>query len=100
MTKLLAASALGAVLSLAAVADANAWTRDRSFHGPRGSASLHGSGSCSGGSCSRSMVRTGPYGRTFSREGSASCSGGTCSGSRTTTGPAGRTWTREGSISR
>lgn len=100
MKKLLTMSALAGVLSVAVIADANAWTRSRSVSGWRGTASVNASGSCANGTCSRQITRTGPYGNSVSRQGSASCSGGTCTGSRTTTGPNGYSVTREGTISR
>nr|WP_248310883.1 hypothetical protein [Bosea vaviloviae] len=85
---------------MTAASDASAWSRSGSASGWRGTASVGASGSCAGGSCSRSISRTGPYGYSTSRQGSASCAGGTCSGSRTTTGPAGNTATRQGTVSR
>jgi uncharacterized low-complexity protein len=100
MKKLLTMSALAAVLSIAVVADANAWTRSRSVTGWRGTASLSASGSCANGTCSRQITRTGPYGNSMSRQGSVTCGGGTCTGSRTTTGPNGYTVTRQGSVTR
>lgn len=99
MMKLFAAAAVAATLSMAA-ADANAWTRHGSVTGWRGTATVHGSGSCVDGVCSRQITRTGPYGRSMTRQGSVSCADGVCTGSRTTTGPRGRTIHRQGSISR
>ena len=100
MHKLLSVSALAAVLTIAAAASANAWTRYGTIYGPRGVSTVQGSGSCAGGTCSRSVTRTGPYGYSYNRSGSVTCGGGTCSGSRTTTGPYGGTITRQGSVSR
>jgi hypothetical protein len=93
-------SALAAVLSFAAATDANAWSRNGSVTGPRGTATIQGSGSCSGGTCARGVTRTGPYGYSVSRQDTASCANGTCTGSRTTTGPHGNTIYRQGSVSR
>lgn len=98
--KHLTLSALAALLSLAAAAEAHAWERSGSVTGPRGTVTVHGSGSCAGGSCSRQVTRTGPNGYSMSRQGSAACANGSCSGSRTTTGPRGNTVYRQGSISR
>ncbi|MGQ9365857.1 hypothetical protein [Azospirillum sp. A39] len=91
---------LAALLCLAGATGAQAWERNRSLTGPRGTATFDASGSCADGRCSRAVTRTGPAGRTASRQGSAGCQDGTCSGTRTTTGPAGATVTRQGSISR
>lgn len=99
MTRIIAASTLAAVLALAA-ADANAWERNRSVNGPRGTASQSVTGSCANSACTRSATGTGPLGRTATRQGQASCADGTCSGSRTSTGPNGGTVTRQGSVSR
>ena len=95
MTRFLMLAAGAAVLILASVADANAWIRSGSVSGWRGTGSVSASGSCAGGSCSRSITRTGPYGYSMSRQGSASCAGGMCSGTRTTTGPRGNSVTRQ-----
>ncbi|MEM6422890.1 MAG: hypothetical protein AAF698_09895, partial [Pseudomonadota bacterium] len=89
--------AIFAVLAVGVVADASAWERKGSFAGPRGTSTVEGSGTCAGGACSRNVIKTGPYGRSFSRQGSGSCADGSCSGSRTTSGPNGQSWTREGS---
>lgn len=100
MKKLAASALLGVAISAMTVADAYAWTRDAHVYGWRGSSSVHASGSCSNGSCSRDITRTGPYGNSVSRQGSASCSNGSCSGTRTTTGPNGGTVTRDGTVTR
>ncbi|UIK08838.1 hypothetical protein [Neorhizobium galegae] len=100
MTKTLTAGLLAGTFALLSVGQANAWTRDGSTSSPRGTASVHASGGCAGGSCSRSINRTGPNGYSMSRNGSASCDGGYCTGSRTTTGPSGNTVTRSGSFHR
>ncbi|MBO0906080.1 hypothetical protein [Jiella sonneratiae] len=100
MTRLLLAFTTTAALSLGFVAEAGAWTRHGTVTGPRGTATIDGSGSCYNGSCSRQVTRTGPYGNSVSRQGSVSCAGGACSASRTTTGPRGATVTRQGTIRR
>ncbi|MEM6676453.1 MAG: hypothetical protein AAF675_01130 [Pseudomonadota bacterium] len=100
MTKSMAIPALIALFAAGFPAEASAWERKGSFTGLRGTSTVHGSGSCSGSACSRSITKTGPYGYSASRQGSGSCANGACSGSRTTTAPNGRSWTREGSISR
>lgn len=100
MKKLASLILLAGTLSIASIADANAWTRDVHTYGWRGTSSLHASGSCGGHSCSRQITRTGPYGNSVSRQGSVSCGGGSCSGSRTTRGPQGGTVTRNATISR
>ncbi|WP_245431097.1 hypothetical protein [Rhodoplanes roseus] len=100
MSKLIATAALAVVLIAGAAADAEAWTRSGTWSGPRGTASVHAAESCAGGTCSRQITRTGPYGGSVTRQGSASCSSGTCTGTRTTTGPYGGTVTRQRTISR
>lgn len=100
MIKHLALPALAILLSVAAAADAHAWERSGSVTGARGTATVHGSGSCAGGACSRQITRTGPTGYSMSRQGSVACAGGSCTGSRTTTGPRGNMVYRQGSISR
>ena len=65
MKKLIAMSTLAGALSIAAAADASAWTST----GPRGTSSVQASGSCANGSCSRSVTRTGPAGNTYTRQG-------------------------------
>jgi len=68
MKKLIAMSTLAGALSIAAAADASAWTRSATSTGPRGTSSVQASGSCAGGFCSRSVTRTGPNGNTYSRQ--------------------------------
>jgi uncharacterized low-complexity protein len=69
MKKLFLMSAVIGALSVAAVADANAWTRSATSTGPRGgTSSLSASGSCANGTCNRSATRTGPAGNTFTRQ--------------------------------
>jgi len=100
MIKTVTIPALAAVLIAGVSADASAWERKGSIAGARGTATVEGSGSCSGLSCSRNVTKTGPNGNSATRQGSGSCADGSCSGSRTTTGPAGKSLTRQGSISR
>ncbi len=69
MKKLIAMSTLAGALSIAAVADASAWTRSATSTGPRGTSSVQASGGCANGSCTRSVTRTGPYGNTYTRQG-------------------------------
>ncbi len=69
MKKLIAMSTLAGALSIAAVADASAWTRSGTATGPRGTSSVQASGGCANGSCSRSVTRTGPAGNTYTRQG-------------------------------
>jgi hypothetical protein len=62
-------SAVVAALSVAAVADASAWTRSATGSGPRGTSSVTATGGCANGSCSRNVTRTGPAGNTYTRTG-------------------------------
>jgi hypothetical protein len=70
MKKLILTTAMIGALSVAAVADANAWTRSGTVTGPRGTSTIQGSGGCANGTCSRSVTRTGPYGNSVTRTGS------------------------------
>jgi uncharacterized low-complexity protein len=72
MKKLVLTSAVIGALSVAAVADANAWTRTGSATGPRGTSSVNVTGGCANGTCTRSVTRTGPAGNTYTRQGSIS----------------------------
>jgi uncharacterized low-complexity protein len=72
MKQLFLTAAMIGALSLAAAADANAWTRNVSATGPRGASSATITGSCANGSCARSATRTGPAGNTYTRTGSVS----------------------------
>lgn len=72
MTKFFLASLVIGTLSVAAAADANAWTRSATANGPRGTSSVTATGSCANGSCSRSATRTGPAGNTYTRSGTIS----------------------------
>jgi uncharacterized low-complexity protein len=68
MTKLFLTLAVTGALSIAAIADANAWTRTGSITGPHGTASVRATGSCANGSCTRSVTRTGPAGNSYTRQ--------------------------------
>jgi hypothetical protein len=72
MKTFLLASAMIGALSLATMADANAWTRNATGTGPRGTSSVSVTGSCANGSCSRNATRTGPAGNTYTRTGTIS----------------------------
>lgn len=100
MFKTVSASVFSALLLLAATSPANAFSRQGTVSGPYGSANVHAQGSCAGGTCSRSITRTGPQGATTSRSGAVSCADGRCTGSRTTTGPNGGAVSRSGSLAR
>mgnify|MGYP003481639647 FL=1 len=69
MKKLIAMSTLAGALSIAAAADASAWTRSGTTTGPRGTSSVHASAGCANGSCTRSVTRTRPSGNTYTRQG-------------------------------
>jgi hypothetical protein len=96
-----ASLSLVAVLFVAPISAANAWTRVGGGVGPRGGTwHSSGAGSCAGGSCSSSQSFTGPAGRTISRSGNTSCAGGVCNHSATITGPNDGTVTRSSTLSR
>ncbi len=72
MKNLFLTSAIIGALSIAAVAEASAWTRSASGTGPRGTSSVSVTGGCANGSCTRNATRTGPAGNTYSRTGTVS----------------------------
>jgi uncharacterized low-complexity protein len=72
MKKLFLTAAMIGALSIAAAADASAWTRSGTSTGPRGTSSVQASGSCANGSCTRNVTRTGPAGNTYTRTGTVS----------------------------
>ena len=86
-------------LIFAGVADANAFQRSGTTSGARGTSSYSANAGCSGGTCSRTMTRTGPQGGTMTNSGSVTKTGpGQYSYSGSTTGPNGQTRTRSGSV--
>lgn len=97
-----ASAILGSALLMASVASADAgWQRNGTTTGPRGGQStFHGSGSCSGGTCSSNQRRTGPAGNSVTRSGTTTCANGSCNGSATYAGPGGNTVTRSRSSTR
>lgn len=65
----LALTALAAAVLLAAPADAKSWERHGTFTGSHGRTfTANGSGSCSGGACSREVLKTGPNGKTLTKD--------------------------------
>ena len=99
MFRSIAAPALAAVISFAAVSEAGAWTRSGSFTGPRGTSNWGASGGCAGGSCSWNGGGSGPRGA-WSRSGSANCSGGACAVGGQGSGPRGGSYSYSRSVSR
>lgn len=86
-------------LLFAGIADANAFQRSGSVSSARGTSSHAASASCSGGTCTRSVSRTGAQGRTMSNSGSVTKTGtGQYSYTGSTTGPNGQTRSRSGSV--
>ena len=99
MKSILASASLAALLGVASISQANAWTRSGSVTTWRGTYYGSASGGCAAGTCSRSASITGPYGRTVSRTGSISRVGPHAYAySRTTTGPYGNSVTRSGAV--
>jgi hypothetical protein len=98
MQKGMAIAACAALLSMAAVTEADAggraWSRGGSFTGPRGTTTWERSGECGGDTCTRSRTLTGPYGGTVTRGGSVNRDGSWDRDARAT-GPYGRTWEKE-----
>jgi hypothetical protein len=101
MKTVLASASLAALLGLASMPAANAWTRSGSVTTWRGTYHGSASGGCGAGSCWRSASVTGPYGGTVSRSGNISHVGPhTYAYSRTTTGPDGNSITRSRTVTR
>jgi len=97
----LGATAIAALVMVAATPGAQAWTRYGRAVGPYGGVwSSHGMGGCSGGSCSHTSTYTGPRGGTVTNTGSTSCAGGSCTHTGTTTGPYGGTISRSSTFTR
>jgi hypothetical protein len=99
MRLVLAAASLAIVLAMTSVSEANAWVRNGSVTTSRGTYHGTASGGCAGGTCSRSVSVTGPYGGTVSRTGSITRVGPrTYDYTRTTIGPNGNSVTRSGTV--
>lgn len=71
MKNLLLTTAMIGAFSIAAAADASAWTRSATSTGPRGTSTVQATGGCANGSCTRNVTRTGPAGNTYTRTGTA-----------------------------
>lgn len=94
-----ATAAIAGLLLVGMAAEASAWTRQGTVTTARGTYAVNGSGSCAGGTCSRTRTVTGPYGGTVTRSGSVTKTGpGQYQYSGTATGPYGRTVTRSGTV--
>lgn len=93
---------LAALMSLAMVSEAAAWSRNRTVSTPYGSSNLSASGSCAGGVCTRSAVRTGPRGNSLSANSTLTCDASrqNCSRTKTYSGANGGSATVTGSVSR
>ncbi|NLH82925.1 MAG: hypothetical protein GX458_19080 [Phyllobacteriaceae bacterium] len=99
MKNLSLVSLAGLSLVLAGVVDAQAFSRQSSWSSQRGTGSASVGASCAAGTCSRSAVRTGAYGRSVTNSGSVTRTApGQYSYSGATTGPNGNTRTRSGSV--
>ncbi|MGJ4951748.1 hypothetical protein [Bradyrhizobium sp. HKCCYLS20291] len=99
----IAAVAISAMVTALGSSGAQAWSRSGGGVGPRGGTwSSSASGSCAGGSCSRSHggTYTGPRGGVVTNTGQTSCAGGTCTHTGTTTGPYGGTINRSSTFTR
>jgi hypothetical protein len=95
----LASLTLAAVLGIASIPRANAWTRSESFPTSHGTYYGRVSGGCQDDICARSVSIIGPDGGTFSRLESISRVGpNTFEYSCTTTGSNGHSVTRSGTI--
>jgi hypothetical protein len=93
---------LAALMSVAMVSEAAAWSRNRTVTTAQGSSSMSAAGTCAGGTCTRSAVRTGPRGNSLSANGSVTCDPSlqNCSRTKTYSGSNGGSATVTGSVSR
>jgi hypothetical protein len=93
---------LSALMSLAFVSEAAAWSRNRTVTTQHGSSQFSASGSCAGGVCSRSAVRTGPQGNSLSANTTVTCDASrqNCSRTKVYSGSNGGSATVTGSVSR
>ena len=92
-------SLAAACLIFVGVADANAFQRSGTVTSPRGTGTYSANVGCAGGTCSRTMTRTGAQGRTMTNSGSVTKTGtGQYSYSGTTTGPNGQSRSRSGTV--
>lgn len=93
---------LAALMSIAMVSEAAAWSRNRTVTTAQGSSSMSAAGSCAGGTCTRSAVRTGPRGNSLSATGTVTCDPSlqNCSRTKTYNGSNGGSATVTGSVSR
>lgn len=99
MKLMLISGIVAATVGVASVSEANAWTRSGSVTTARGTYTGQASGTCAGGTCSRTRSVTGPNGNTVTRSGSATRTGPyRYSYTRTTTGPNGGSVTRSGRV--
>ncbi len=90
---------VAATFGLAAVTEANAWTRSGSVTTARGTYTGQASGTCAGGTCMRTRSVTGPNGKTVTQSGSATRTGPhRYRYTQTTTGPNGGSVTRSGRV--
>ena len=97
MKHTLIALSLAAATSLVPLSQASAWTRSGSVTTWRGTYTGQASGSCAGGTCTRTRSVTGPNGNTITQSGSVSRTGPyRYDYSRTTTGTNGNSVTRSG----
>jgi len=99
MKLVLVSGIVAATLGLAAVTEANAWTRSGSVTTARGTYTGQASGTCAGGTCTRTRSVTGPNGKTVTQSGSATRTGPyRYRYTQTTTGPNGGSVTRSGRV--
>ncbi|HWK96182.1 MAG TPA: hypothetical protein VNR39_12245 [Pseudolabrys sp.] len=99
MKLMLVSGIVAATFVAAAVTEANAWTRNGSVTTARGTYTAHASGSCAGGTCTRTRSVTGPNGKTVTQSGSATRTGPhRYRYTQTTTGPNGGSVTRSGRV--
>lgn len=97
-TRFASTMAVAAIVLFTGSFGAQAFQRSGSVSGTHGTASVNSNASCSSGTCSRSVKRTGPNGYTQSHQGTVSCSGGTCNSQSSTTRRNGQTTSHTGSF--
>jgi len=99
MKLMLVSGFVAGTLGFAAVTEANAWTRNGSVTTARGTYTGQASGTCAGGTCTRTRSVTGPNGKTVTQSGSVTRTGPhRYRYTQTTTGPNGGSVTRSGRV--
>ena len=97
-TRFASTLAVAAIVLFTGSFAAEAFQRSGTVSGTHGSFNTNANVSCAGGTCSRSVKRTGSNGYTQSHQGTVSYAGGTCNSQSSTTRRNGQTTSHTGSF--